>query len=316
MSTKSKISIVVPAFNEEKNVSILFKKLQECLNDTKFDVIYVDDGSSDATLDTIKRLCRLHKNVQYISFSRNFGHQAALRAGLRAADGDAAISMDADLQHPPEVIPELLAKWREGYDVVYTVRKDTTRTGIVKRLTSGWFYRLMNYLSELKIEEGAADFRLLDRKALRVINVQSEANLFLRGYVNWVGFRQIGIPYVVGERFAGTSKYTLKKMLQLAGNGATQFSIKPLRVGFAFAAITFSIVFIYVLYAVVIALTGGVVSGWLSLVTIIVMLQGMQFLLIGLIGEYLGRTFMQTKHRPEYIIAESSVVNKSEVENG
>lgn len=283
----------------------LYKQLTKYLKDD-YEVIYVDDGSNDATLKNLMALSDKHKSVQYISFSRNFGHQAALRAGLAYAHGDAVISMDADLQHPPEMLPEMIAKWREGFEVVYTIRKDTAKTGLLKRVTSSIFYKITNFLSGLKIEEGAADFRLLDRKVVDVINSQREADIFLRGYISWLGFKQIGLPYVPAERFSGTSKYTFKKMFKLATSGMTQFSTKPLKLAFTLAFIAFLISVGYVLYAIITALHGSTVSGWLSLVILIVFLQGVQFLVLGLLGEYLGRTFMQTKNRPEYVIAEKS----------
>jgi dolichol-phosphate mannosyltransferase len=168
----------------------------------------------------------------------------------------------------------------------------------------------MNFISDLHMEEGAADFRLLDRKVVDVINAQTETDLFLRGYINWIGFRQKGVAYTPAKRFSGTSSYTLKKMLKLAGSGVTQFSVKPLHLAFTFAAFAIALSLLYVLYAVVTLVLGEAVPGWLSLVILIVFLQGIQFLLVGLIGEYLGRTFMQTKHRPEYIVRDSSIEKK------
>jgi len=301
------ISIVVPTYNESGNVDKLAKEITDVLKKDDFEIIFVNDGSVDNSLEKIKKLASNNEKVKYVSFSRNFGHQAALRAGLKAAKGNAVVSMDADLQHPPSMLPELISKWRnDGYDVVYTIRKDTSDTGLLKRTTSTWFYRVVNFLSGLKIEEGAADFRLLDRKVIDVINAQSESNIFLRGYISWMGFKQIGIPYKPAKRFSGKSNYTVKKMLALAGTGVTQFSLKPLRLAFSFASIAFIASIIYVIYAIVVAITGGSVPGWLSLVVLLVFLQGTQFLLLGLIGEYLGRTFMQTKSRPEYIVADSS----------
>lgn len=303
---KNLISIVVPSYNESENVVVLADALKKNLKDQQFEIIFVNDGSSDSTLESIKKLSDTHDFVRYLSFSRNFGHQAALRAGLRSAKGHAVISMDADMQHPPELLPELIKNWKDGYDVVYTVRKDTDKTSLRKRATSRLFYKLLNFLSDLNMEEGAADFRLLDRKIVDIINAQQETDIFLRGYIHWIGFRQKAIDYVPADRFSGTSKYTLKKMVGLAGKGVTQFSVKPLRLSFGLAFIAFALSIFYVVYAVAVAVSGGAIHGWLSLVTLFVFLQGVQFLLLGLVGEYLGRTFMQTKHRPEYIVADSS----------
>jgi glycosyltransferase involved in cell wall biosynthesis len=300
------ISIVVPSHNEEGNVGKLYKEIKKSLPDQLFEIIFVDDGSTDGTLSTLKVLHTKHSEVKYLSFSRNFGHQAALRAGLRAAKGQAVISMDADLQHPPELLSLLMKEWQNGNQVVYTVRQDGQGTTLFKRLSSKYFYRVINFLSGLNIEEGAADFRLLDRKVVNVINEQHEADIFLRGYINWMGFKQVAVPYTPAARFSGTSKYSLKKMLDLAGNGVTQFSVKPLRLAFGLSFFAFIIAIAYVGYSTIAALMGRAVPGWLSLVVLFVFLQGIQFLLLGLMGEYLGRTFMQTKNRPDYIIDQTN----------
>jgi polyisoprenyl-phosphate glycosyltransferase len=304
--TDKLVSIVVPAHNEEDNIAALILELERVLG-ARYEVVFVDDGSTDSTLDRLIGTAAKNKKIKYISFSRNFGHQAALRAGLAHASGDVIISMDADLQHPPSLIPVLLKHWEDGYEVVYTVRQDTGKESLFKRRSSSLFYKFINFISDLKMEEGAADFRLLDRKVVDVINAQTETDLFLRGYINWIGFKQIGIPYIPAERFSGTSKYTLKKMLKLAGSGVTQFSIKPLHLAFTFAGIAMLASFLYVLYALATLFLGQTVPGWLSLVVLIVFLQGIQFLLVGLVGEYLGRTFMQTKHRPEYIVSRTNL---------
>lgn len=305
-----KISIVVPAHNEESNVGVLIEELEKNIPSKDYEIIFVDDGSSDATLQTLVKHAKTNKHIKYISFSRNFGHQAALRAGLAHSTGDAVISMDADLQHPPSLIPKFIELWQDGYDVVNTLRQNSGNESYFKKTSSSVFYKLLNFMSDLHMEEGAADFRLLDRKVVDVINAQTETDLFLRGYINWIGFKQINLPYIVGERFSGTSKYTLKKMLKLAGSGVTQFSVKPLHLAFSFAALAMVASFMYVLYAIGTLFLGHTVPGWLSLVVLIVFLQGIQFLLIGLIGEYLGRTFMQTKHRPEYIVKDTNTTEK------
>jgi len=300
------ISIVVPSHNEEGNVEALYVEIKKVLEDYKFEIIFVDDGSTDDTLTVLKKLSKTFKEIKYLSFSRNFGHQAALRAGLKAAKGDAVISMDADLQHPPSLLPTLIAKWHEGFQVVYTIRKDNEETGLLKKASSSLFYKLLNFLSGLHMSEGAADFRLLDRQIVDLVNDQHEANIFLRGYISWLGFNQVGIDYVPAKRFSGKSKYSFKKLISLASTGVTQFSIKPLRLAHIMAVAAFLVSLIYVLYALVISFTGNVVPGWLSLIVLFVFMQGVQFLLLGLIGEYLGRTFMQTKNRPEFIIADTS----------
>jgi len=305
-NTTDLISIVVPTYNEEGNVELLFEKINKSIGKENFEVIYVNDGSRDKSLERVKALSKAHPQVRYVSFSRNFGHQAALRAGLRAAKGRAVISMDADLQHPPSLLPTLIAKWREGFQVVYTIRKDTEETGFLKRTSSSMFYKLLNFLSGLHMSEGAADFRLLDRKIVNLVNDQHESDIFLRGYISWLGFNQIGIDYTPAKRFSGKSKYSLKKLLALASTGVTQFSIKPLRLAHIMAVAAFVVSLVYVVYALVVSVAGHVVPGWLSLIVLFVFMQGVQFLLLGLIGEYLGRTFMQTKNRPEFIVADTS----------
>lgn len=304
-SVKRMISVIVPTYNESGNVDRLASEVSAVLDDN-FEIIFVDDGSTDDSLTHIKSLSERGERIKYVSFSRNFGHQAALRAGLAYARGDAVVSMDADLQHPPKLLPELIQKWHKGYEVVYTIRKDTSETSIAKRLTSRWFYKIMNFLSGLHMEEGAADFRLLDRKVVDVINSQKEADIFLRGYISWIGFKQIGIPYVPAKRFSGTSKYTFKKMMSFASHGVTQFSIKPLRLAHILATAAFLSSFAYIVYAIVVSIVGTAIPGWLSLVVLFVFLQGVQFMLLGMIGEYLGRTFMQTKFRPEYLVSEAN----------
>jgi glycosyltransferase involved in cell wall biosynthesis len=298
------VSVVVPVYNEHGNLERLYGEIAANLAGETFEVVFVDDGSTDDSLVVIEELAARYDTVRYLSFSRNFGHQAALRAGLAEARGDAVISMDADLQHPPSLLPEMIATWREGYDVVYTVRDDSAaHVGWFKRVSSGAFYRLLNFLTDLSIEPGAADFRLLARRACDEVNAQQETDLFLRGYIQWIGFRQKGLKYVPEARFSGESKYSLARMLSLAASGLTQFSVRPLRLAYLFAIGAFAIAIAYVAYAIVVGLTGSTAPGWLSVISLLVFLQGVQFLLIGLVGEYLGRTFMQSKHRPQYIVA-------------
>jgi len=302
------ISIVIPCFNEEDNIPVIYRELKKWLKNETYEVVFVDDGSTDGSLAVLQQLAASHKNIKYISFSRNFGHQAALRAGLRGASGRAVISMDADLQHPAKLLPQLLDEWRSGYDVVYTVRKDTSETGAFKRFTSRQFYRWMNYLSDLHIDEGAADFRLLDRKVVTVINRQQESELFLRGYISWLGFNQKAVLYEPAKRFSGQSKYTLRKMLNLATHGVTQFSVKPLRLSII-VGLTFAILgALYGIYAVISYFTSNTVaSGWTSLTVLILITSGIQLVLLGVVGEYVGRTFVQTKNRPDYLVSRTNV---------
>jgi len=309
------ISIVVPTFNEEGNVKALFNKVKQQLGKEKFEIIFVDDGSSDGSLDILKSMAAENDEVKYISFSRNFGHQAALRAGLKNAKGDAVISMDADLQHPPELLPKLISEWKNGYDIVYTTRDDNSaeKVGIIRKNSSLLFYKLINYLSGLSIDPGAADFRLLDKKVIDVINNFPEPNLFLRGLVNWIGFKSIAVKYIPAKRFSGKSKYSIKKLFSLALNGITQFSVKPLRMSIIVGLIMTIVGAIYGVFAVVeYFVAHNIASGWTSLIIIILMTSGIQLILLGVVGEYVGKTFVQTKQRPDYILADTNIKNVNE----
>jgi glycosyltransferase involved in cell wall biosynthesis len=302
------VSVVVPVFNESGNIRKLLEEVNRYLKGYNYEVIFVDDGSSDDTLSIARTLASRDTRVKYVALARNFGHQAALRAGLRFSRGDVVISMDGDMQHPPELLPALLAKWHEGYRVVYTLRKDTNQTSWFKRKTAHQFYKLINLLSDLELEEGAADFRLLDRTVVDIINQQVESDLFLRGYVSWLGFNQIGVPYVPAKRFSGKSKYTFRKMLRLATQGMVQFSVKPLQlsivVGFVFALLG-AIYGVFALASYFVA--RNLASGWTSLIVIVLVTSGVQLMLLGIVGEYVGKVFLQTKQRPDYFVSETNI---------
>jgi glycosyltransferase involved in cell wall biosynthesis len=305
--TKLLISVVVPIYNEQSNIEYLVKELTSTLRDYIFEIILVNDGSTDYTADIIKKIKQKNKHVHYISFSRNFGHQAALRAGIRYAKGQAVICMDADMQHPPKLLPKMIKLWEEGFEVVNSIRDDS-KSKFFKKHTSSFFYMILNKVSNLDLNKGAADFRLMDRKVIDVINNQEEPGLFLRAYINWIGFEQTSFKYKPEKRHSGESKYSFRKMISLAASGITQFSIKPLRIAFSLAFLAFFIAITYSIYAVwVTVFTSHAVRGWASIVILFVFLEGLQFLIIGLLGEYIGRTFMQTKGRPEYIIRETDI---------
>jgi dolichol-phosphate mannosyltransferase len=300
------ISVVVPAFNEEGNLPSLTDRIVDLIPDEyEVQIVLVDDGSSDGTLDVIKALRRRHPAISYISFSRNFGHQAALRAGIRHARGECVISMDADLQHPPELLPEMLRLWREGNEIVYTRRTGDAGASRFKSVTSRLFYRLLNRLSGLDMDQGAADFRLLDRTVADVLNSLPEQNLFLRGFVSWCGFRTFAIDYVPGERLSGETKYTFGRMLGLALYGITQFSIRPLRLASLLGFVSATAGIAYGAFAAWRHFASHeTVSGWTSVIVSVLILGGVQLLILGIIGEYLGWTFLQSKQRPDYIIRE------------
>jgi len=307
--TNPEISIVIPAYNEEGNIKVIISRLCEVLNSLgTFQIIFLNDGSSDNTLEELKIAAQKDARIHYISFSKNFGHQAALKAGIDHATGNCIISMDADMQHPPSLIPEMIKFWKEGYDVVYTQRKEDKGISVFKKLTSKYFYSLLQKMSDVPIEEGTADFRLLDKKVADIIRQTNDPFLFIRGLVPWMGFRQKKIVYQPDERYSGKTKYTFKKMAAFAINGITGFSIKPLRFATFLGVIISFLSFIYGIYAIVIFFANAkVISGWASLLTSVLFIGGIQLIILGIIGEYIGKIYIQIKNRPFYIIKESSL---------
>ena len=313
MSEPKKISIVIPSFNEEGNIPIMVETLHKVIKPLNFEyeLIFVDDGSKDATISILKELAATDENLYYIELSRNFGHQNALMAGLDKATGDAVITMDGDLQHPPELIPSLIQKWEEGYEVVYTRRLENKNLPAFKKITSKYFYRFINYISEIEIEPGTADFRLMDKKVAKVFFTFTENELFIRGLINWVGFKQFAIDYKPSDRFSGSSKYTVKKMLQFALKGITSFSIRPLYLSiFLGISISFFATIFYLIYVFYSIYFGHVISGWSSVIFTVVFFGGLNLIVLGIIGVYVGKLFMQSKNRPNYIISETNLNSK------
>ncbi len=303
------ISVVIPAFNEAGNIKILSERIcEQLIPFGEYEIIFVDDGSQDATLEVIKELARTNNSIKFISFSRNFGHQKALKAGLDNSEGDCVISMDADLQHPPELISKLIEKWKQGYDIVYTVRKDLQSTSFFKKTTSKLFYKIINKISDVDIPMGAADFRLMDRKVVNEIKKFNENWLFLRGLVSWLGFKQAGIEYLVQNRQSGESKYSFSKMISFALQGITSFSIIPLRASIILGLLISFFSFIYTVYALLDKFYfKTTVPGWTSILISVLFLGGVQLIFLGIIGEYLGKMFIETKNRPNYIIKENNI---------
>ena len=302
---KKKIAIVIPSYNEEGNIEVMVNSLHQVLNKLpyNYDLIFVDDGSSDASLSKLKTLSETDAKLFYIELSRNFGHQNALKAGVDMANANAVITMDGDMQHPPSLLPEILQKWEEGYDVVYTRREEDKNLSFFKKKTSNGFYNIMNQLSEIKFEPGTADFRLMDEKVVEVFSNFSENELFIRGLVNWLGFKQFAIDFKPAERFSGNSKYTFKKMMRFALQGITSFSIRPLYIaiylGIGLSVFAFVFYIGYVLYSMYF---GHIISGWASVISTIVFFGGLNLLVLGIIGLYIGKLFMQSKNRPNYLI--------------
>ncbi|HLO58370.1 MAG TPA: glycosyltransferase family 2 protein [Bacteroidales bacterium] len=300
------LSIVIPLFNETDNLDQLVLELQSVIQQIgkPSEIILVDDGSSDGSFDKVRTICALNKNVTGLSLSRNFGHQVALMAGLQQAQGNLIITMDADLQHPPNVIPELLKQHESGFDIVNTRRIDGKETGAFKKVTSKYFYRIINRIAQVNIPEGSSDFRLMSRKALDAFLQFGERDRFTRGLVSWMGFRQTVFPYECPPRFAGKSKYTLRRMLHFAADGITSFSSRPLRIASYMGIIVFLAGLAYAVYAIIQHINGKTIQGWTSLLVTVLLLGGIQLLSIGIIGEYLARIFNESKSRPLYFIKE------------
>lgn len=302
-------SLIIPCLNEEGNIEAIYEQISATLKDhIRFELIYIDDGSTDQTLESIKQLSLIHPNVFYISFSRNFGHQYALKAGFDYANGDCVISLDADLQHPPELLMQLVNKWYEGYDIVYTRRTQDADTGGFKRITSRLFYKLMNLFSEIHMEEGVADFRLVDRKVADIFRSRiNEYHLFYRGLISWVGYKQVSIPYVSQKRFKGESKYKFTAMLNFALNGITSFSIRPLRIAFAFGLLISLLSICYLFFVVgMVLFTDKTAPGWASVIVSVLFVGSIQLIFLGIVGEYLGKLFLEEKHRPHFLVQETN----------
>jgi dolichol-phosphate mannosyltransferase len=309
---KPQLSIVVPAYNEAGNLGQLFKELEETLSglDMAWEVLIVDDGSPDNTWDIIEALHSQNSQVKGLRLSRNFGHQYALLAGLANAKGDAVITMDGDLQHPVKMIPELVNEWRKGSMLVHTRRLDPPSISFFKKLTSRMYYRIFSYLSGVNIEPGMADFRLFDSQVVKDILAFKEEGLFYRGIAQWVGYSTSTITYTSQERFSGSSKYSLGKMVKLAWNGISSFSIIPLRLGILLGIITSFIAFAEIIYATAVKIfTDTAVPGWASAISILSFLFGVLFILLGILGEYVGRVLVEVRQRPRYLVSEHAGID-------
>jgi len=307
--SEREISIIIPAYNEEGNISELYNRLclvLEGIPSIRFNLLFIDDGSTDATFAGITEIADRDERVNYISLSRNFGHQNALKAGIDHGKGDAIISMDADLQHPPELIPEMIARWESGSSIVNTRRLDTREQSQGKKRSARLFYRIINRLIDFRIEYGTADYRLLDAAVAAELRKLNEAHPFYRGLVPWMGFPQSTVDYEPGTRFSGKTKYSFRKMMSFAMAGVTSFSTKPLRISIIIGIILAVLCLAYAVYAIYIGLfTDRDVAGWTSVIVSVLFIGSLQLVILGIIGEYLGKLFMENKRRPNYIIHES-----------
>lgn len=307
------VSVVIPVFNEEENLPVLINRLENVLSEFRaYEVIFVNDGSQDSSLEILQVNCKRNPSLKVVNFSRNFGHQAAISSGLEYSRGDCVIVMDGDLQDPPEVLPEFIAKWQEGYDVVYAIRKKR-KENIFKRSAYFVFYRLMKKVSDIDIPLDSGDFSVMDRKIVDRLNALPERNRFVRGIRSWLGFRQTGLAYERSKRFAGKPKFTFSKLLKLAYDGLISFSHKPLSLASHLGMFITVSSFVAIIVLIVMKIFVGIpLLGWTSTVVVILFIGGIQLMVLGILGEYIGRIFDEVKNRPEYVVKD--VVNLNELE--
>lgn len=298
-------SVVIPVYNEEEVVAASYQRLKKVMGGMgeSYELIFVNDGSRDGTVAIIAKLCETDPTVKLIDFSRNFGHQVAITAGMDYASGAAVIVIDADLQDPPEVIPEMAAKWREGFDVVYGKRAERIGETFFKKCTAKIFYRFLNRMTEVDIPVDTGDFRLIDRKVCQALKSIQERNRYVRGLISWLGFKQTGVAFTREKRFAGQTKYPLKKMLRFAYDAITSFSYKPLKIATYLGMLLSVCSFIYLLVVLYERLfIPGTVPGWASILAVNLFFNGIILVILGIIGEYIGRIYDEAKGRPLYII--------------
>lgn len=301
-----KLSIIIPCFNEESVIEETYKQVCQVINENDlnpYEIIFINDGSSDGTIDILRRISEIDKSVKVVSFSRNFGHQVAVSAGLKFCTGDIAVVIDADLQDPPEVIPQMIDVYhQQRCNGVYGVRTDRSGESVFKKATASLFYRLLNRMSEVPFPADTGDFRLIDRKIIDRFNSLNERNKYIRGSISWLGFKQLPIHYSRAPRFAGTTKYPLRKMINFAMTGIFYFSKKPLKLSIGLGVISILIGLVLAVYTLNSYLTGSVVKGWTSMTMIIIFFGGVQLFVLGIIGEYIGNIFDEVKKRPEFIV--------------
>ncbi len=298
------ISVVVPMYFEELVAEECYKRLKIALNNKNFryEIIFVNDGSKDKTELILNEIAKKDESVKVIHFARNFGHQAAVTAGMHEAIGDAVVLIDADLQDPPELIPVMVEEWEKGYQVVYGKRKKRKGETIFKKITAKAFYKVLNSLSDTDIPRDTGDFRIMDRSVVEVFKLMNEKNKFIRGMVSWIGFNQTFIEYERDGRYAGDTKYPFKKMMSFAIDGIMSFSIKPLKLATRLGFVTTLISFILLIFALYMKFSGQSELGWASIVFALAFFSGVQLISIGILGEYIGRIYQEVRNRPNYII--------------
>ena len=314
-----KYSIIIPVYNESEVIRETYNRLLTVMNQTKqsYELIFVNDGSTDTTAAIIREFIAKDKNVKLIDLSRNFGHQIAISAGMDSASGDAIVIIDADLQDPPEVILQMIEKWKEGYEVVYGKRIKRKGESFFKNITAKLYYRLLKQMTSVDIPVDTGDFRLIDKKVREVFLTLTEKNRYVRGLISWAGFKQTAVEYVRDERFAGTTKYPLKKMIKFALDGITSFSNKPLKLAIYTGMALSALSFIYLLVVVIQKLfTYTTIIGWASIIAVYLFFNGIILMFLGIIGEYIGRIYEEAKNRPLYVIREKIGFDNEGDENG
>jgi dolichol-phosphate mannosyltransferase len=309
-------SIVVPMFNEELVIEESYKRLKSVLDGFKepYEIVFVNDGSRDKTGDIIRGICEKDPNVKLVDFSRNFGHQIAITAGMDHTVGQAIVVIDGDLQDPPEVIAEMAAKWREGYDVVYGKRASREGETFFKKFTAKMFYRFLRKMTDVDIPVDTGDFRLIDRKVCDALKQVNEHNRYIRGLISWLGFKQTGVEFHRDKRFAGETKYPLKKMIKFATDGIASFSLKPLKLASTLGILLLFVSCFYLFVALIQAIfSWGVVPGWAPILAVNLFFDGVILVILGIIGEYVGRIYDEAKNRPLYMIRELKNIKPEDI---
>jgi len=310
---KLKVVVITPVYNEAEVISHFYARTRgvlDSIDNIEATLLFVVDRSSDNTLQILRNLVTNDKKSRLIALSSRFGHQMSLLAGIeKSLDADVVIMMDSDLQHPPELIPQLINTYMQGYDVVYTIRKDTEEVGFIRKSIGNLFYKMLGKLAKIPVNANAADFRLISKRVAALMsNDFKERNMFLRGLFSWMGFNQVGIEYIAEKRFAGNSKYSFSRMVQLGMAGILSFSTKPLQVGI-FVGIGFALIsFLFILFAIIeYFINQSIPSGWTTLVVLLLLFSGIQLVILGIMGAYIGGIYEEVKGRPRYIIEEEIV---------
>jgi glycosyltransferase involved in cell wall biosynthesis len=316
MSEKILCSVVIPVYNEELVILETYNRLKSVMGSLNepYELVFVNDGSRDKSAAILDAICKADQSAKLVDFSRNFGHQMACTAGMDYSSGETIVLIDADLQDPPELIPKMLEKWHEGFDVVYGVRIKRKGETFFKKFTSKLFYRLLNSMTEVEIPLDTGDFRLVDRRVCDALKTTNERSRYLRGLISWMGFRQTGLEYVRDKRFAGETKYPLKKMLKFAFDGITSFSYKPLKLATYFGSFISILSFLYLLIVIYQGLfTNSTVTGWASTLAVSLFFNGIVLIILGIMGEYIGRIFDQVKGRPLYIVRDIKNIDTDKI---